>query len=98
MPTLAIDLQDGFENDEVVIRVDGEERARRTGVTTKRLYGLAETVEVPAGGPVTLELQVPTRGASKTLPVDATRDLWIGVSLQGGEIHAAVSVEPYGYA
>jgi hypothetical protein len=97
MPRLSIDLQDGFEHDEVVIFVDGEERARRSDVTTKKLYGLAETIEltVPEGS---VELRIKTRNASKTLRLDATRDLWIGVSLQGGEIRAAVSVEPYGYA
>ena len=96
MPTLSIHLQDGFDDDEVAILIDGEERARRSGVTTKRLYGLAETIELPASGRVTLEIRV--RNLSKTLEPDVTRDVFVGVSLQNGGIQTVVSVEPYGYA
>src|SRR5258706_8256545 len=63
MAQLRIDLQDGFQDDDVVVKVDGEERLRQAGVTTKKVLGLAGsvTVDVPEGQR-SIELSVPSRG------------------------------------
>ena len=81
MSALTIDLQDGFSADRVVILVNGREVAARSGVTTKRVIGLAETlsVEVP-DGPVRVEIVLPGRGL---------RD-----SVEAKEPHLGVSPRP----
>ena len=44
MNNLQIALQDGFENDSVIILVNGRERYNKSGVTTNRVISLADTV------------------------------------------------------
>ncbi len=99
MPTLTIDLQEGFEGEEVVVRVDGKEAARRGGVRTKRMLGLADSleVEVPAGT-AAVEIAVPAKNLSKKVEVRPEETPYLGVSLSGGEINLLPYPEPFGYA
>lgn len=99
MPTLTIDLQEGFEGEEVVIRVAGKEAARRGGVRTKRMLGLADSleVEVPAGT-ASVEIAVPSKNLSKQVDVRPEETPYLGVSLSGGQINLLPYPEPFGYA
>ncbi len=45
MPTLQIDLQEGFDRETVAIQVDGREVFQKPDVTTKAQIGLADRVE-----------------------------------------------------
>lgn len=68
MRALTLHLRDGFSSDSVVIRVDGEERWRSAGVTTKLLLGLAD--EVPMVVPdeaVRIEVELPERGLRREI-------------------------------
>ncbi len=51
MPVLHINLQEGFANDTVVVRVNGQEVFNRTSVKTRLQIGLANAfeVDVPEG-------------------------------------------------
>jgi hypothetical protein len=95
MPKLSIDLQDGFSGDEVIVRVNGKEVDRRSGVRTKRTLGLAQTIhlQVP-DGPVTLEVDVPTKGISGRTEV---RHPQLGVSLAGKDVQFVQSDDEFGY-
>jgi hypothetical protein len=68
MPKMRLDLQEGFNNDDVEILVNGNAVFRTAGVTTKRMLGLAlaTEVEVPAG-PLHIEIPVPTKKLSKII-------------------------------
>jgi hypothetical protein len=95
MRTLTLDLQDGFSGDEVIIRVNGREIERRSDVRTKRMLGLAESVEIALpDGPVTLELEVPGRRISGHTDV---RHAKVGASLAGNGMQFIQSEEPFGY-
>jgi len=61
MPTLQIDLEQGFDGDTVVVSADGEEVWRAEGVTTNLSSNVAAIaqVDVPEGAEV--EVAVPTR-------------------------------------
>lgn len=98
MAKLGIDLQDGFEGDEVIVKIDGEERFRRSDVTTKRVLGLAANAkfEVPDGA-VSVEICVPNRGIETRLELDVSGDTYVGVSLEGGEMPAIVRSKKFGY-
>lgn len=65
MPTLQVDLREGFNDDSVVMRVDGREVYRRSGVRTNYSVGIADRIEieVPAGK-AQVELALPLRGIS----------------------------------
>lgn len=63
MPTLHVDLREGFNGETVIVRVDGREIYRRSGVETNYSVGLADRmrVEVPEGE-VRVEVVLPDRG------------------------------------
>ena len=95
MPKVTIDLQDGFSDDEVIVRVNGKEVERRSGVRTKRTIGLAQTIDIRVpDGPVTLEVDVPTKGISGSTVVEHPQ---LGVSLAGKDVQFIQSDEEFGY-
>ena len=97
--TLTIALQDGFENDSVVVRVDGELVIEETGVRTDQRIGLAYAIDVPLPDrPVVIDVQVPTqslRASHELSPATATS---VGISLLDNEIAFRSSPTPFGYA
>lgn len=98
MASLRIDLQDGFQDDDVVVKVDGEERLRQAGVTTKKVLGLAGsvTVDVPEGQR-SIELSVPSRGVTKQVDIDTEKTTHVGLSLAGHDVTVIVRDKPFGY-
>jgi hypothetical protein len=95
MPTLHIELQDGFADDEVTIRAGGRVIEKR-GVSTDYSIGLAEqlSVELPAGrAPV--EIEMPRRGLSKKIEADPSQHAHLGVSLIDGALIHEFSAEPF---
>ena len=98
MARLTIHLQNGFDDDEVVIRSGGEELLRRTGVKTRRVLGLAEHtgIDVP-DGPRSLDISVPNRGLEKHLDLDVEGDVHVGVSVDGNGLRVITRDKPFGY-
>ena len=95
MPTLTIDLQDGFTGEDVIVRVNGREVSRLSGVHTKRMLGLAKSFEVAAPeGAVTLEIEVPGKARGTT----EVREPHVGVSLKGSDVRFIANEKPFGYA
>ena len=98
MARLGIHLQDGFTGDEVVVKVNGEERLHRQEVRTRRVLGLAEHVELDvADGPLTIEVSLPARGLTRHLELTAEGEVYIGISLTGGELRMITSKKQFGY-
>lgn len=83
-------LQDGFDGDEVVLRVDGAEAYRAEQVTTRtQISHAADTqLEVP-DGPFTLEIDVPTQDVRETLQLDPEAHPNVALSLFDGRLVAA---------
>lgn len=96
--SIRVDLREGFEGDEVVIRIDGEELFRKQGVTTLPQIGRADGIEVPVEkGPVTVEVELPKRGLSGSFSVP-TPGLHLGITIEEGEIAHEISSTPFRYA
>ena len=98
MAIVEIHLQDGFEDDEVVVLMDGREVFSSDSVTSKALLGLAETITLEAdtaGHEVTVEL--PRRGVSGNTSVPASERSYVGVTRQGDSLELIVTGEPFGY-
>ena len=96
---LAIDFQDGFSDDTVVLRIDGEEVARKEEVTTSPLLGLATTLQAEVQkGPASIEISIPTRNLKETLPLDIAADTYLGVKHMNGHLAIRVAKTPFGYA
>ena len=83
-------LQDGFDGDEVVIRVDGVDAYRGEQVTTRtQISHAADTqLEVP-DRPFVLEVDVPTRDVRETLEIDPETQQNVAISLLDGRLVAA---------
>ncbi len=98
MPTLRIDLQEGFDGDDVILRVDGEECLHRQDVRTKRTLGVAGNVKVEVeAGARTLQIELPGRGVTRDIPLDVQGRLYVGLSLRDGEVDALIRDKPFGY-
>jgi hypothetical protein len=82
MPVLRVDLQEGFDNDTAVVRVDGREAWRKAGIKTRPPVGVAESFEVEcAANKAHIEVDVPTRKQSGSLEMDVVEHPYLGVSL-----------------
>jgi hypothetical protein len=80
-------LQDGFDNDEVVLRVDGSEAYRGEGVTTRTQISLAADMQLDVPErPFGLEVDVPTRSVRETVQIDPNANPNVTVSLVEGRI------------
>lgn len=100
MATLYIHLQEGFTGEEVIIRVDGEERLHFGEVRTRRIVGRArrDALEV-ADGQHVFEICVPARGIEKRLEAAVRGELHVGIGLgTGDEPRVRVSETSFGYA
>ena len=75
-----------------VVSVNGQTIFDKTGVTTKKLYGLAEqlkTVQV-SGSSADLEVRLPERNLAATFKVDLSQGSHIPVTLENGKLHHSV--------
>lgn len=98
MSGLRIDLQEGFRNDTVIVRVNGEEVFQKSGVTTRLSASIADSFEVPVeGSPSEVEVEASTRALTGKGKVDAEHTPYLGVSIEGAAIRFERSVEPFRY-
>jgi hypothetical protein len=98
MSTLDIHLQEGFESDDVVVRIDGEEKLRRDAVVTRKAIALAEHVTFDVDdGPHTIDLSIPSRGIEKHVNVEVAGRLYVGIGLKGDELLVRVRDKQFGY-
>jgi hypothetical protein len=99
MVEVTVDLQDGFKDDTVVISAQGKELLRDEAVTTRFQIGKAKSLQLamPAGE-VTLNVEVPTKDARTTVPIDTSKPVFVGVSLTTeGRLEVKVQERPFGY-
>ena len=99
MPSMHLDLQEGFANDAVEILVNGNIVLQTEGVTTKRMLGLAlsSEIEVP-DGTLDIEIRVPTKNLSHTISVESSTTPNLGISIHNGQIKIITSERRFGYA
>lgn len=99
MVALQVALHDGFDDDEVAIRVDGDTRWHHDAVRTRTQISLAETVDLDvARGRHDVVVDVPSRGTSSRLEIDVDGPTWVAASLDpDGTVRMRLSEEPFGY-
>jgi len=99
MATIRIALQDGFEDETVVISVNGEEVFNQKNVKTKRQIGKATGFELKLEpGSADVEVSLPLRKLSDHIAVKVSGDVYLGISLVEGRIEHRISSEPFRYA
>ncbi len=100
MPLLRVDLQDGFEGDEVVVRLDGAPVFHGEAVRTRMQVGVAEIVETPVdAGRHRLEIHLPQRDLAIEREIEVEGATHVGVSRDStGHLTVAVQETPFRYA
>ncbi len=87
MATLHLYLTDGFKDDRVAVSVDGRKVFDESGVTTKRLIGLAKQLGpiTVAGDTARLDIELPERGLRTTISADLSNGSHVPIALDGGQ-------------
>ena len=96
---VVIDLQEGFEDDEVEI-FDNEKRVLKAeNVKTRKQIGLASSNEVDLkGNKATLRVEVPSRNIDERREIQLSDDLHIAISISdGNKLTWKVQSSPFYY-
>ncbi len=90
---------DGFKDDRVELTVDGRKVFDESGITTKKLLGLAKQLRPIAvdGDLVRLDIELPEKGRSVTFNADLTRGSHVPIALENGQFTHTV-VKQIGFA
>lgn len=96
---VSVALQDGFEGDHVIVRINGEAVLDAPNVRTDQRIGLASAVDVAVGEDASeLVVEVPDRGLHAIRQIDDEAPPFLGVSLLNGQLVLTTSNTPFGYA
>jgi hypothetical protein len=96
--TLTIALEDGFEGDQVIVRVGDDVVIDQRDVRTDQRIGLAYAVDVPhPAAPIVVAVEVPNRRLHGGHELSATTTS-LGISLLDGAVSIRSSATPFGYA
>ena len=99
MTTIRIALQDGFEDDSVVIKVNDKEVFKNESVKTKRQIGKAASFDLEVNeGATNVEISLPLKKLSETIDLKVSGEVYLGISLVEDRIEHRISSEPFRYA
>jgi len=98
MSKIIIDLQDGFDNDQVIIQIDHQEVYRKENVSTQLLLGFADSVTTEAPtDPFTVTVEVLSRSLTQEIPLVKSEIAYLGLSLTGSSLVYLVSDHEFWY-
>lgn len=89
MSSVRVTFTEGFEQDTVVIRVDGKQVRQHGPITTRHdvTPGLAWSADIPVDRDViALDVAVPTKGATGSLRVNVKELPQVNVSVEGNSV------------
>jgi hypothetical protein len=95
MATLHLDFGDGFRQDDVIVRVGGQEVARKSALTTDLRISSAGSMEVSV--PVrstTLQIEVPKQGIVSSVQVNPAETPYAVVMVVNGKVEFYKSEKP----
>jgi hypothetical protein len=97
---LHVALQDGFEVDEVIVLINGEEAYHKDKVQTRYQISRADEFVVDVTGDAAdVIVTLPRRGVSEEFHLATTHPVWLGVSVTASnQLEGRVAQEPFGYA
>jgi hypothetical protein len=99
MSFLAIALEGGFDDDHVVVRVNGHLVLDEEHVSTRYQIGVARRFEVPiTADDLRIEVRLPDRGLTGGTVVDGNRFPSLRVSVENGEMVFRPTRGPLHYA
>lgn len=76
------DFQDGFINDTIILKVNGNEEFSKQNITTDHRISLAESVTTEIlNGQVKIEVIIPTKNLSLSKTVQINSEKYFGISI-----------------
>jgi hypothetical protein len=99
MPLVRVDLQEGFADDRVSVRLNGVTAVESDHVSTRTQVSVAavgQERELPAGR-LEVVVDVPSRNLTGRLELPLSADTYVGVSVEDGRISFRQSNEAFGY-
>lgn len=98
MSLLHIAFQNGFEDDLVILQIDGREVFQKEGLKTNLLLGYADSIEVQVPeGSVEVKLILPLKNLSEIIELKLSADAYLGLSIHNNKVDYIVSKKPFGY-
>ena len=96
---LYLALQDGFNNDSVLITVNGKQRYHKSGITSNRVISLADSVDIPMeSDTAVISVEVSSKQLIGTLTVQVTDTPYVAVNIQNGNrVEMILSKESFRY-
>jgi len=95
---LNITLQDGFQGEQVVIRVGDQQVYAQLEVRTKMLLGYADFIKVTVQqGQIVVGVDLPTRDISEKINLEIHDPLFLFISLVSSRIEYLIQNEPLGF-
>jgi hypothetical protein len=90
--TLHVYLTEGFKDDRVAVSVDGRKVFDESGVTTKKLLGLAKQLGpiAVAGDTAQLQIELPEKGLRTTISADLSRGSHVPIAVENGQLTHSV--------
>lgn len=100
MPTLQVSLEEGFDNDHLVVTADGTVLADESGVTTRYQISLARLLDLElTGKEEELVVSLPEKGMEARLPLSGALPSHLRVSVARDGSGLDLSTEdPVGFA
>lgn len=84
---LKLDLQDGFEGDLVIVKVNGSEVLRNENVNTSLTLGYAYSFEMDIPeGKINIEVSLPQKNISGKISIEISGPVFMGISVQDDRI------------
>jgi membrane-associated protease RseP (regulator of RpoE activity) len=97
--SVRIALQDGFDGDTVVVKVNGKQVFKQDNVKTKRQIGKAASFDVEVEDDAAdVHISLPDKKISQTIALNVSDKTYLGVSIEEDKIEHKVSSEPFRYA
>lgn len=97
--TLSIDLQEGFVDDTVIVRINNKEIFQKEHLTTNKLLGISASFKTEVvRGMSNIEIKILNRRIEKIISIDVSAPIFLGISVQKDKVDYVISAEPFGYA
>lgn len=95
---IRIDLQKGFKDDVVIVKVNQKEFFRKEGLSTMAVLGVADSFEVDVPkGTYSIEVSLPLRNIHGEIRLDASKTAFLGVSIEGERVNYNISQKEFTY-
>jgi len=95
---LHIAFQDGYEDDLVIVQINGKEVFRKEGLRTNLLLGYADSFEAQiTEGSVKVKVILPSKKLSEIIALKVSADVYLGLSIHDSKINYIISHKPFGY-